>query len=200
MNIVVVAANAFTRTADAAVAVAGAASGAVINGVVGGVQGSASGVRDGMRNGSHSTPAAALTFGLLGAAGLVEWPLLVGIGATALVLRQVRSPDSRPVPNSSPARSDSAMASVTSIVPAVAVKRAPEEVPAKTAAAKKAPAKKAAAKKAPANESAAKKAPATATSAKKAPAKNAAAKAAAKKAGPQKAPARRSAPRTPVGE
>ena len=109
------------RTADRAfgvvVATAGAAGGAVVNGVVGGVTGVATGVRDGIDNGRHSTPAAMLTLGLLGAAGVVEWPLLVGVGVTAVVLRQLRSSDqdaaeqsaaARPVKKSSPAKAASA--------------------------------------------------------------------------------------------
>jgi hypothetical protein len=47
------------------------------------------GIRNGVANGSHSTPAAALTLGVLGAAGLVEWPLLLAVGGTALVVHQL---------------------------------------------------------------------------------------------------------------
>lgn len=55
------------------------------------------GVQRGLRTGSHSTPAAALTLGALGVAGLVEWPVLVAVGGTALVLKQLtnRSDDSK---------------------------------------------------------------------------------------------------------
>jgi hypothetical protein len=80
------AARVITRTADVTTAAAGAVSGAAINGVIGGVQGTASGIRNGLSTGSHSTAAAALTLGAIGAAGLVEWPLLLGIGGTALAV------------------------------------------------------------------------------------------------------------------
>src|ERR1700694_2017749 len=77
------------QTADAVTAAAGAVGGAAVSGVVGGIQGTALGVRNGVRSGSHSTPAAALTLAALGAAGLVEWPVLVTVGGTALLLRQL---------------------------------------------------------------------------------------------------------------
>ena len=89
MDIVGGAVRVITQTADAATAAAGAVSGAAINGVIGGVQGTASGIRNGLSSGSRSTPAAALTVGVLGAAGIVEWPLLLTIGGTALVVHQL---------------------------------------------------------------------------------------------------------------
>jgi hypothetical protein len=89
MDIIGSAARVITRTADATTAAAGAVSGAAINGVVGGVQGAASGIRNGLSDGSHSTSAAALTLGVVGAAGLVEWPVLLAVGGTALVVHQL---------------------------------------------------------------------------------------------------------------
>ena len=89
MDIIGGATRVIFRTADATTAAAGAIGGAAINGVVGGLQGTASGVRNGLGSGSHSTPAAALTLGVLGAAGLVDWPLLLAIGGTALVVHQI---------------------------------------------------------------------------------------------------------------
>jgi hypothetical protein len=78
---------------------AGAVGGAAVNGVVGGVQGAATGVQRGLKNGSHSTPAAALTLGVIGAAGLIEWPVLLAVGAGALVLRRVKPhPDGSATP------------------------------------------------------------------------------------------------------
>lgn len=86
-----------TRTADATTAAAGAVGGAAINGVIGGLHGAVSGIRTGLNSGSHSTPAAAFTLGALGAAGLVEWPLLLTIGGTALVIHQLsRRSESQP--------------------------------------------------------------------------------------------------------
>lgn len=77
------------RAADATTSAAGAVGGAAVNGIVGGVTGAAAGVQRGIGRGSHSTPAAALTFGALGLAGLVEWPVLLAVGGGALLLRQL---------------------------------------------------------------------------------------------------------------
>ena len=77
------------RTIDVGVAAAGAVGGAAVQGVVGGVQGAFGGVRSGLRSGSRSIPAAALTvaaFGAAGAAGLVEWPVLLPVGGTVVVV------------------------------------------------------------------------------------------------------------------
>jgi len=81
-------------TTNAATAGAGALGGAAVNGVIGGVRGTAAGIRSGADRGSQSTPAAALTLAAIGAAGLVEWPVLLAVGGTALVVRQLsqRSP------------------------------------------------------------------------------------------------------------
>lgn len=94
--------RAVTMTTEAA----GAIGGAAVNGVIGGVKGAAGGVQRGLRSGSHSTPAAALTLGALGVTGLVEWPVLVAVGGTALVLKQLtgRSDDSK-APAKAPAAS-----------------------------------------------------------------------------------------------
>ncbi len=89
MDIVRGATRVVTRTADATTAAAGAVGGAAVNGVIGGVQGTVSGLRKGLSSGSHSTPAAALTLGVLGAAGLVDWPVLLVVGGTALVVHQL---------------------------------------------------------------------------------------------------------------
>jgi hypothetical protein len=90
-----------TMTTEAA----GAVGGAAVNGVVGGVTGAAAGVQRGLNSGSHSTPAAALTLGALGVAGLVEWPVLVTIGGAALVLRQLnRRRDDTATPAKAPVK------------------------------------------------------------------------------------------------
>ena len=75
-----------SRTVDAAIAAAGAVGGATVNGVVGGVQGAIGGARSGLSSGSRSTAAAALTVAAVGVAGLVEWPVLLPIGGTALAV------------------------------------------------------------------------------------------------------------------
>jgi hypothetical protein len=76
-----------SRTVDASVAAAGAVGGAAVNGVVGGVRGAVRGAQGGLSSGSRSIPAAALTVAAVGAAGLVEWPILLPVGATVLGVR-----------------------------------------------------------------------------------------------------------------
>src|SRR5271163_5079823 len=97
------------RAAAATTAAAGAVGGAAVNGVVGAVTGAAAGVQKGIGSGSHSTPAAALTLGALGVAGLVEWPLLLAVGGGALLLHRLsRKPEPpvkanlTPVPSEAP--------------------------------------------------------------------------------------------------
>lgn len=77
------------RTADVTLAVAGAVGGAAVTGAIGGMRGAVNGIKNGMDSGSHSTPAAVLTLAAVGSAGLVEWPVLLGVGGTALVLRRL---------------------------------------------------------------------------------------------------------------
>src|ERR1700757_4326255 len=89
MDIVGGAKRVIIRTADATTAAAGAVGGAAINGVIGGVSGTFSGIRNGISRGSRLTPAAAMTLGALGAAGLVEWPVLLTVGGTALVVHHL---------------------------------------------------------------------------------------------------------------
>src|ERR1700744_6003138 len=80
-----------SRAASATTATAGAVGGAAVNGVVGAVTGAVAGVQKGIDKGSHSTPAAALTLGAIGVAGLVEWPLLLAVGGGALLLRRLNN-------------------------------------------------------------------------------------------------------------
>ena len=80
------ASRAVTMTTEAA----GALGGAVVNGTIGGVKGAARGAQRGLSAGSHSTPAAALALGTLGVAGLVEWPVLLVVGGTALAIKQFK--------------------------------------------------------------------------------------------------------------
>ncbi|BDY28426.1 hypothetical protein [Mycolicibacterium mageritense] len=91
MNIVSGVAHAVTRAADATTATAGAIGGATINGVVGGIKGTSAGIRDGLSQGSGSSAAAALTLAAVGAAGLVEWPILLTAGGAALVVHELSS-------------------------------------------------------------------------------------------------------------
>ncbi|HUO39921.1 MAG TPA: hypothetical protein VMU34_19695 [Mycobacterium sp.] len=122
------------NTANAATAAAGAVGGAAVNGVIGGVQGTAQGIRKGLSDGSHSTPAAALTLAALGAAGLVEWPVLLTIGGGMLIIRHLTKNGQRATTN-----------------PSDATTNRTEELPAVESSAnvaKKAPAKRTAARKA----------------------------------------------------
>src|ERR671916_2467970 len=93
MDIVRGATRVVTETANATAAAAGAVGGAAVSGIIGGVQGTAKGIRTGVSSGSHSTPAALLTLGAVGAAGLVEWPVLVTIGGATLLVRQFSGGD-----------------------------------------------------------------------------------------------------------
>jgi hypothetical protein len=104
MNIVSGAARLVTRTADATTAAAGAVGGAAINGVIGGVQGTAAGLRSGLSDGSHSSAAAALTLAAVGTAGLVEWPVLLAVGGTALAVHQLSQRASRTDAEETPTR------------------------------------------------------------------------------------------------
>ena len=89
MNILNGAKRVIADTANATTAAAGAISGAAVGAVVGGVRGTATGVRDGVSSGSRSTPAAAMTLAVIGAVGLMEWPVLVGVGGTALLVHHL---------------------------------------------------------------------------------------------------------------
>lgn len=78
---------------DAAVAVTGAAAavtGAAYGAAAGAIDGAARGASQALGGGPRSTPAAALVVAAVGAAGLVDWPVLVFASGTALVLRQLR--------------------------------------------------------------------------------------------------------------
>ena len=122
------ASRAVSRAASATTATAGAVGGAAVNGVVGAVTGAAAGVQKGIDSGSHSTPAAALTLGALGVAGLVEWPILLAVGGGALLLRRLSN-----------SRSDGPVASVTAVkaTPAKSTSSArPRKTPAKRTAAR----------------------------------------------------------------
>ena len=89
MDVVQGAVRVVTKTADATTAAAGAVGGAAINGVIGGMRGTAAGLRSGLADGSQSSTAAALTLAAVGAAGLVEWPVLLAVGGTALVVHKL---------------------------------------------------------------------------------------------------------------
>jgi hypothetical protein len=148
MNIVSGAVRVVTKTADATTAAAGAVGGAAINGVIGGVQGTAAGLRNGLSNGSQSPAAAALTLAAVGTAGLVEWPIVLAVGGTALVVHQLNqrsgqvetAAERAPVSAQEPGRASSGIASARSSTTRSA--RPATEKPAKASkASKRTPAK-----------------------------------------------------------
>jgi hypothetical protein len=142
MNVFEAAGRAVTKTADAVTATAGAVGGAAVNGVVSGARGVATGVRNGASNGSHSTAVAALTLGAIGAAGLVEWPILVAVGGTALVVHQLANQR-----NDKPSTSERAAPAVSSGSSSSAPNPPAKRAPVKKAAIKKRPAKRSPARK-----------------------------------------------------
>lgn len=85
-----------SRAAKATTSAAGAVGGAAVNGVIGGVTGAAAGIQRGLGSGSHSTAAAALALGAIGVTGLVEWPVVLAVGAGALALRQMNRGSTTP--------------------------------------------------------------------------------------------------------
>ncbi|MDI9915763.1 hypothetical protein [Rhodococcus sp. IEGM 1379] len=93
MSIVNEATRVVTGAARMTTSAVGAVGGGVVGGVSGGIRGAAGGVRDGIRAGAKSTPTAVLTLAAVGAAGLVEWPVLVAVGGTAVVLRELDRKD-----------------------------------------------------------------------------------------------------------
>ncbi|KAA8966903.1 hypothetical protein [Mycobacterium sp.] len=96
------------RAATVTTAAAGAVGGATVDGIIGGVAGTVAGVQRGISKGSRSTPAAALTFGALGIAGLVEWPVLLAVGGGVLLLRQLSLRRDGPAARSNSAPTESA--------------------------------------------------------------------------------------------
>ena len=93
MSMVSEATRVVTGAASVTTSAVGAVGGGVVGGVNGGIRGAVGGMRNGMRAGSKSTPTAVLTLAAMGAAGLVEWPILLGVGGAAVVLRQWDRPD-----------------------------------------------------------------------------------------------------------
>jgi hypothetical protein len=124
MNIVQGAVRAVTLTADATTAAAGAVGGAAINGVIGGIRGTAAGIRSGSSDGSHSSAAAALTLAAVGTAGLVEWPIVLAVGGTALVVHQLSQQAGRNASDATTTTTQRAAARPVKAKPANATKAA----------------------------------------------------------------------------
>ncbi len=84
---------------DATVAVMGATAavtGAAYGAATGAVDGAIRGAGQALGSGPRATPAAALAVAAVGAAGLVEWPVLLLASGTALVVRQLRHKPANP--------------------------------------------------------------------------------------------------------
>jgi len=80
---------------DATVAVTGATA-AVTGAATGAVDGAIRGAGQALGSGPRATPAAALAVAAVGAAGLIEWPVLLLASGTALVVRQLRHKPANP--------------------------------------------------------------------------------------------------------
>ncbi len=80
---------------DATVAVTGAMA-AVTGAATGAVDGAIRGAGQALGSGPRATPAAALAVAAVGAAGLIEWPVLLLASGTALVVRQLRHQPANP--------------------------------------------------------------------------------------------------------
>lgn len=89
MDVVGGAKRGVVRTADATTSTVGALGGAVVTGAIGAVEGAAAGIRNGIKGGGNSSVATVLTLAAIGAVGLVEWPLVVGVGGAALLIHKL---------------------------------------------------------------------------------------------------------------
>ena len=123
---------------DAAGAVTGAAAvvtGAAYGAVTGAFSGATRGASQALGTGPRSTPAAALAVATVGAAGLVDWPVLVLASGTVLVLRQLGRTPATPPPNTPHA----SLPSSETDAPSPVINRAADHtIPRKTAAPTKA--------------------------------------------------------------
>jgi len=81
--------RAATRTAGAVGTATAAVGSATLHGVVGGVAGTVTGVREGWADSRTRSAPAALTVVAIGTLGLVEWPLMLAIGATVLAAQRL---------------------------------------------------------------------------------------------------------------
>ena len=86
--------------ASAATSTIGALTAAAAGTAVGAGEGAVKGVGRGLGTGARSTPLAVLGLVGIGAAGIIDWPILLAGGGAALLLRQFRhtAPDLAAVP------------------------------------------------------------------------------------------------------
>ncbi len=81
--------NAAGAVVGAVTGSAAATGGAVIGAGTGAIRGAATGAVAGADSGSRSTPAVILTVAALGAVGIVDWPLALAAGGTALLVNRL---------------------------------------------------------------------------------------------------------------
>lgn len=82
--------------ASATTSTIGALTAAAAGTAIGAAQGAVKGFGRGLGTGATSTPIAVLGLAGIGAAGLIDWPILLAGGAAALLLRQFRHPTPDP--------------------------------------------------------------------------------------------------------
>ncbi len=115
---------------DATVAVTGATA-AVTGAVTGAVDGAIRGAGQALGSGPRATPAAALAVAAIGAAGLIEWPVLLLASGTALVVRQLRHQPANPT-----VHTENPTATLPPTQPGTPIPPAPNRVVADTTACK----------------------------------------------------------------
>ncbi len=122
---------------DAAVAVTGASAavtGAAYGAATGAVDGAIRGTGQGLGSGPRATPAAALVVAAVGAAGLVEWPVLLLASGAALVVRQLRHQPANPTVHT--VHTENPTAALPAAQPGTPIPPAPNRVVADTTARK----------------------------------------------------------------
>jgi hypothetical protein len=92
--------RAIEDTAAVIAGTAGAVAGATAGAAVGGLGGAYRGAKEGIGIGARSTPAALVTLAAIGAAGLIDWPILLAGGSATLLLRQLRNTNPTPTDTS----------------------------------------------------------------------------------------------------
>ncbi len=114
----------------ATTSVAGA-TGAALGAGLGAVRGAADGLRDGAERGSRSAPAAALTVTALTVTGILDWPLVLAAGGTAILVNRLTQHPAAPPPHppATRPRARAARKTRTPRSPAAAARRPPAATP-----------------------------------------------------------------------
>ncbi|HUO39499.1 MAG TPA: hypothetical protein VMU34_17405 [Mycobacterium sp.] len=96
MNVVLLPVRVLVRIGDVMATVGGAAGSAAVHGVVGGAVATVTGIREGLtRSQPRSASQAALTVLGICTVGLLQWPVIMTIGSTGLVVRALPELSSR---------------------------------------------------------------------------------------------------------